>query len=383
MLFFRNYSQTAPSPSIPEHILASDEAGEIAKAFGGTDGWLDPGDVTVLFARTGAFTPLEMLMGHPHKQYFPELGVNDYMRQLVLYRGEWIGAVLWECVYLAAHMQILEVFDPNAKPVYYDVARIRKFIPRPSVAGENVWGNVALSAALVHLKSQIESIDGYNVRVAEIILTPDAPESRYYRDTGWSLGGAVSDDTVCWLYNLLPGSTMDIDAHNLASCSNDRTMGRFPVSCSALESLKDALQTVGQTNSDPRVKYQLGSLLSLAFCTVVCGAVDQYEMAELGLTLRSLQADAFDLPPADDMKQRIPCAGTFVKYCRSVDGNIVLQILETWLREHSSELPEAMSPYTPFMKRRLSTMNRIMEPPQPLCRDRRTGKGRPRRKRTR
>jgi hypothetical protein len=129
-----------------------------------------------------------------------------------------------------------------------------------------------------------------------------------------------------------------------------------------LKSLKDALQAV----RDPRLgrtKYQLGSLLSLAFLAAMHGAWKTEKIVECSRRLRPEQACSLGLPPAANaMDVHGPGPGTYSGLRRLVDIDSVNLILKHWLHEHLDELPGLMAPDTPFMVETLEALTRMFRP---------------------
>jgi hypothetical protein len=338
------------------------EVQEPAPTSGGSCWKRDSGDLTVLATRRDGYVLMDIAMGHPYKCFFPELQPGDPMRQLVVYRGEWLAAISWAVSSVRSLHRDQGTGGQAGTPfeTRYNVARIRAFILRPLL--ESGWESIALSAALRHLPDQMLREFRFKPMLAEVQMHPSASNAQYFTETGWHLAAMEDDHTSCWLKELAPNSGIDFANYILAKCIDDGNLGRLPIPCSCLESLKDALQAV----RDPRLgrtKYQLGSLLSLAFLAAMHGAWKTEKIVECSRRLRPEQACSLGLPPAANaMDVHGPGPGTYSGLRRLVDIDSVNLILKHWLHEHLDELPGLMAPDTPFMVETLEALTRMFRP---------------------
>lgn len=288
--------------------------------------------------------------------------VGDFLRQVVVRDGEWIGLLAWgpACYALRDRDEWIGWHAAQRAERLKLVVQNRRFLLLHERGAEPNLASRSLAAALRALPKQWEETFGYSPLLAETFTDIERFHGTCYKANGWIEAGqsqGFSRDALdfyvphgrikrLWLKELVP-KARDIlhaqhlpDAYALGARSNAH--GVLPFKEAQLRSLMEALQAV----PDPRKRssFRIGSVLGITAMALLCGCRHVAEIHRFAQRLTQKQRAKIGLPLKKGTRfRRIPGYSVFYNLLKEINPIEMASVLTEWLSGQSGSLPGALA----------------------------------------
>lgn len=320
------------------------------------------GKLEIIVAKKCDYKRFDELLGDLHY-----LGnskpVGDFLRQIVLRNGEWVGLLAWgpACYTLKDRDDWIGWHATYRAERQKLIVQNRRYLLLHERGKSPNLASQALAAALRALPEQWVECFGYRPVLAETFTDIERFHGTCYKACGWIEAGksqGFGRDSIdfyvphgkikrLWLTELvsdarkiLCGKTI-ADEYKKGCCSSAH--GVMPFRDSQLRSLMEALQSV----PDPRSKnsrFRIGSVLGIVSMALLCGYQQLTEIHRFASRLTQSQRAKIGLPFKKDTRFRqIPGYHVFYNLLREIKTEDMAQVLTQWFQTQSGSLPGALA----------------------------------------
>jgi len=289
--------------------------------------------------------------------------VGDFLRQVVVRDGQWIGLLVWgpACYALKDRDEWIGWHATHRVERLKLVVQNRRFLLLHERGSEPNLASQSLAAALRALPEQWEKRFGYRPLLAETFTDIERFHGTCYKANGWIEAGqsqGFSRDALdfyvphgrikrLWLKELMPKARALLQAQHLpepyAAGAHSNAHGVLPFKELQLRSLMDALQTV----NDPRKRrsrFRIGSVLGITAMALLCGCRHVAEIHRFAQRLTQNQRAKIGLPLKNGTRFRaIPSYSVFYNLLKEIQPEEMAKTLTHWLSEQSGSLPGALA----------------------------------------
>jgi len=289
--------------------------------------------------------------------------VGDFLRQVVVRDGEWIGLLVWgpACYALKDRDEWIGWHATQRAERLKLVVQNRRFLLLHERGAEPNLASKSLAAALRALPEHWGERFGYRPLLAETFTDIERFHGTCYKANGWIEAGqsqGFSRDALdfyvphgrikrLWLKELIPKARALLQAQHLpelyAAGAHSNAHGVLPFKELQLRSLMDALQTV----SDPRKRrsrFRIGSVLGITSMALLCGCRHVAEIHRFAQRLTQKQRAKIGLPLKKGTRFReIPSYSVFYNLLKEIQPEEMAKTLTHWLSEQSGSLPGALA----------------------------------------
>lgn len=288
--------------------------------------------------------------------------VGDFLRQVVVREGEWVGLLAWgpACYALKDRDEWIGWHATHRAERLKLVVQNRRFLLLHERGTEPNLASKSLAAALRALPKQWEETFGYAPLLAETFTDIERFHGTCYKANGWIEAGqsqGFSRDALdfyvphgrikrLWLKELVPNARDLLHAQHLpevyALGAQSNAHGVLPFKELQLRSLMEALQTV----SDPRKRpsFRIGSVLGITAMALLCGCRHVAEIHRFAERLKQRQRAKIGLPLKKGTRfRKIPSYSVFYDLLKEIDPIEMASVLTQWLSEQSGSLPGTLA----------------------------------------
>jgi hypothetical protein len=289
--------------------------------------------------------------------------VGDFLRQVAVLDGEWVGLLAWGSA--ALHLKDRDEWvgwnGRQRKERLKLVANNRRFL-LPGRKGEHPnRASQVLAAALRALPEQWEQHFGYRPVLAETFTDPEAQAGTCYKAAGWLPLGHTAGygrhradfftphgrPKKLWVKELCAGGrgVLAASAPLPAGLAGGAVSGHgaLPLPPAAYRSLFEALRSV----PDPRARsttFRIGPVLTIVVMALLCGCRDVAGFHRFGQSLAQQQRALIGLPRRRGGRFRsVPGYGVYRQVLCRLELEALARVLSAWLRQRSGSLPTALA----------------------------------------
>jgi hypothetical protein len=289
--------------------------------------------------------------------------VGDYLRQVALRDGEWVGLLAWgSACYALKDRDELIGWTPTLRAERQKlVVQNRRFLLLGERGGEPNLASQVLGAAVRALPGQWADRFGYEPLVAETFTDIEAFKGTCYKAAGWepvgfSKGYArhradlyVPHDRPkkLWIKRLRVDAFEVLCGAELpAGCragAGSNAHGVMPFKQAQIDSLYDALGQVPDPRRSNRT-YSLRAVLSIVAMAVLSGHRDISAIHRFGQRLTQPQRQALGLPRKNGKKfRKVPGYKVYYNLLAKLDLVAFAQVLSAWLGRQAGSLPGSLA----------------------------------------
>jgi len=289
--------------------------------------------------------------------------VGDYLRQVAVRDGEWVGLLAWgSACYALKDRDDLIGWTPTLRAERQKlVVQNRRFLLLNERGAEPNLASQILGAAVRALPGAWQECFGYEPLAAETFTDIEAFHGTCYKAAGWEPVGFskgysrhradfyVPNDRPkkLWMKRFRPDAFECLCAAELPeACRGGATAnahGVLPLKSAQIESLYDALRRT----PDPRGKnrtFALGAVLSIVAMAMLSGHRDISAIHRFGQRLSQAQRKALGLPRKEGKNfHKVPGYKVYYNLLAKLDTDAFAQVLSEWLSEQAGSLPGALA----------------------------------------
>lgn len=289
--------------------------------------------------------------------------VGDYLRQVAVREGEWVGLLTWgaACYALKDRDEYIG-WTPTLRAERQKlIVQNRRFLLLSEAGSEPNLASQVLGAAVRTLPLQWQECFGYEPLAAETFTDIEAFKGTCYRAAGWIPIGMSkgysrhrADFYVpnkhpkkLWIKPLRTQAFETLCAAELPEVcrggAQSNAHGVLPLKTCEIESLHEALCRT----ADPRGKnrtFSLGAVLSIVAMAMLSGHRDISAIQRFGQRLTQPQRKALGLPRKKGAKFiKTPGYKVYYNLLAQLDTDAFAQVLSGWLSEKEGSLPGALA----------------------------------------
>lgn len=289
--------------------------------------------------------------------------VGDYLRQVAIRDGEWVGLLAWgsACYALQDRDDVIGWTRTLRAERQKLVAQNRRYLLLSEQGAEPNLASQILGAAVRALPGQWQECFGYEPLAAETFTDIEAFEGTCYKAAGWEEVGFskgysrhradfyVPNDRPkkLWMKRFVPDAFECLCAAELPDrCrggAQANAHGVLPFKSAQIESLYDALRRT----PDPRGKnrtFSLGAVLSIVAMAMLSGHRDISAIHRFGQRLTQAQRKALGLPRKEGRNfVKVPGYKVYYNLLGKLDTDAFARVLSEWLSEQAGSLPGALA----------------------------------------
>ena len=304
----------------------------------------------------------DQLLGKHH--YLGEgRSVGDYLRQVAVREGEWVGLLAWgsACYALKPRDERIGWTATLRAERQKLVVQNRRFLLLSERGGEPNLASRILGASVRALPGQWTEAFGYEPLAAETFTDIESFEGTCYKASGWEPVGQSrgysrhrADFYVpnerpkkLWMkplradgYEQLRGPRLPAECLKGASSS---AHGVLPLKSQQVDSLHEALRNV----PDPRGRnwsFPCGQVLCIVVMALLSGHRDISAIHRFGQRLTQKQRRELGLPFKKNTRfHKVPGYKVYYNLLKKLDLEALAEVLSDWLRRQAGTLPGALA----------------------------------------
>jgi hypothetical protein len=274
---------------------------------------------------------------------------KDLMRQVIVYKGCWIGLLAWKPADHASHPRDKWIgWTPNQRVerLKLVVTNTHLVVNHQHPSGED-FSALVLKAAIRELPCLWEGLYGYRPLLAELTTFGAMQSAAAFRSEKWiNIDSSAQRMTrTHWVRPLEQDCGKKLQAKILESPAEPGgggVLGLIPIPDELLGSLKDALSTIADPR-DRNHRYQIGAVLAIVFMAFICGYNHVSEVSRFASRLSKRQRGMLGLPlKKNAVRHDVPSYHVFYRLLLKIDTLMVVEKLILWLNENKDVLPDVL-----------------------------------------
>lgn len=304
----------------------------------------------------------DQLLGHYH--YLGETRpVGDFLRQVALRDGEWVGLLAWgSACYALKDRDDYVGWTPTQRAERQKlVVQNRRFLILGKKGHQPNLASQILGAAVRALPDQWLKLFGYTPLLAETFTDIEAFEGTCYKASGWEAVGMSKGyarhrpdfyvlherPKKLWLKKLHKKALELLCAPHLPErCeqgAHSSAHGVMPIKSKQIDSLFDTLRRMPDPRADNRT-FSIGSILAIIAMALLSGYRDISQLHRFGQRLKPEQRKKIGLPKKKGTHfYRVPGYKVYYNLLAKLDMDAFADLLSRWLQAHAGSLPVALA----------------------------------------
>lgn len=303
------------------------------------------------------------LAAHHELGSTPQIG--DFLRQVVEVQGRPVALLVWgpACYALKDRDRWISWSAPQRISRLKLVIQNRRFLVlTPKGAAPNL-ASQAMAAALREVPRHWQECFGYRPLLAESFTDPELHRGTSYKATNWVAVGSsagFSRDRLdfyipnerpkrLWCLELVRDARAILRGRELPAAFQGAQSrvpsGVLPVSLPQMDSLYDAFAQVPDPRGGDNKRFRLRGVLALVAMALLGGRREITEIVRFARSVPQKLRHRLAMPLKKGTKafHSVPSYSVFYQVLRRLDPAAFNAVLNQWLIQHASQLPQALA----------------------------------------